>query len=109
VLEGESRADEALLTGESRPVIKTPGAAVTGGSVNMNSPLVVQVEAVGEGTRLSAILNLMERAATEKPRIVELADRIAGQFVWAVLLISVLTALGWGWFDADIHIIPIVS
>jgi len=99
VVEGESSADEALLTGESLPVAKAPGATVTGGSVNMASPLVVRVEAVGEGTRLSAILHLMERAAAEKPRIVELADRIAGQFVWAVLLISALTALGWGLVD----------
>lgn len=101
VLEGSSTADEALLTGESTPVNKAPGDTVTGGAVNMGSPLVVAVEGVGEATRLSAILRLMERAAAEKPRIVELADRVASQFVWGVLAISVLTAAAWVWVDAS--------
>jgi Cu2+-exporting ATPase len=77
VIEGESTANEALLTGESAPVRKRPGVPVTGGAVNIESPLLVEVAQVGEGTRLSAIVRLMERAAMEKPRIVELADRIA--------------------------------
>ena len=95
VVEGRSNANEALLTGESRPVAKVPGDAVTGGSVNMESPLIVQVEQVGEATRLSAIIRLMERAAAEKPGIVELADRIAQWFVFSLLLVAVAVALGW--------------
>ena len=59
------------------------------------SPLVVQVEQVGEGTRLSAIIHLMERAAAEKPKIVEMADRIASYFVAALLLVAVAVAVGW--------------
>ncbi|MGE5768883.1 MAG: heavy metal translocating P-type ATPase, partial [Betaproteobacteria bacterium] len=58
VVEGVSCANEALLTGESRPVPKRPGDPVTGGSLNAESPLVVRVEQVGEGTRLSAIVHL---------------------------------------------------
>ncbi|RKT50362.1 Cu2+-exporting ATPase [Azonexus fungiphilus] len=99
VVEGVSCANESLLTGESLPVPKRPGDQVTGGSVNAESPLVVQVEQVGEGTRLSAIIELMERASLEKPRIVELADRIASYFVAALLVIAVLTALGWYFVD----------
>lgn len=99
VIEGVSCANEALLTGESKPVPKAPGDSVTGGSVNAESPLVVRVEQVGEGTRLSAIIQLMERAATEKPKIVEMADRIAGIFVAVLLLIAVCVAVGWYWFD----------
>lgn len=95
VIEGVSCANESLLTGESRPVAKSPGDSVTGGSINAESPLVVQVEQVGEGTRLSAIINLMERAATEKPRIVEMADRIASYFVAVLLAVAVLVAVGW--------------
>lgn len=95
VIEGISCANEALLTGESKPVPKAPGELVTGGSVNAESPLVVQVEQVGESTRLSAIIQLMERAATEKPKIVVLADRIASYFVAALLLVAVLVAVGW--------------
>lgn len=95
VVEGVSCANEALLTGESLPVSKLPGDLVTGGSVNAESPLVVQIEGVGENTRLSAIIELMERASLEKPKIVELADRIASYFVGALLLVAGLTALGW--------------
>jgi len=101
VLAGNSQADESLLTGESMPVAKSTGSSVTGGALNIESPLTVRVEAVGEGTRLSAIVALMERAAMEKSRLVEVADRVAGWFVWGVLLVAVLTALGWGWFDAQ--------
>ncbi|MBL8430305.1 MAG: heavy metal translocating P-type ATPase [Dechloromonas sp.] len=99
VIEGVSCANEALLTGESRPVPKSPGEAVTGGSINAESPLVVQVEQVGEGTRLSAIIQLMERAAAEKPKIVVLADRIASYFVSALLAVAILVAVGWYFVD----------
>ncbi len=99
VIEGRSAANESLLTGESKPVEKAPGDAVTGGAINTDSPLVVQVLQVGEGTRLSAIIHLMERAATEKPQIVELADRVASRFVAALLVVAVLAAVGWYWVD----------
>jgi Cu2+-exporting ATPase len=95
VVEGVSYANEALLTGESLPVAKRPDDIVTGGSINAESPLVVRVEQVGEGTRLSAIIELMERASLEKPRIVEIADRIASYFVGTLLVVAVLTAIGW--------------
>ncbi|MFZ2854269.1 MAG: heavy metal translocating P-type ATPase [Rhodocyclaceae bacterium] len=99
VVEGISCADEALLTGESAPVAKRPGVAVTGGAINIESPLFVRVEQVGEATRLSAIVRLMERAAMEKPRIVELADRIASRFILALLLLAVAVALAWCLID----------
>ncbi|MDR0528342.1 MAG: cadmium-translocating P-type ATPase [Zoogloeaceae bacterium] len=95
VLEGVSAADESLLTGESRPVAKTPGDAVTGGALNLEGPLCVQTEAVGEETRLSAIVRLMERAASEKPKIVVLADRVAQWFVLILLLVAAVTAVLW--------------
>jgi Cu2+-exporting ATPase len=99
VVEGGSYANEALLTGESRPVAKVPGDLVTGGSINAESPLIVRVDQVGEGTRLSAIVQLMVRAAAVKPKIVELADRIASYFVAALLLVAVLVAIGWYFVD----------
>ncbi|MBS1198737.1 MAG: ATPase, type:Copper-translocating P-type ATPase:Heavy metal translocating P-type ATPase [Proteobacteria bacterium] len=99
VVEGLSSANEALLTGESRLVPKEEGDSVTGGSVNAESPLLVRVEQVGEGTRLSAIVQLMERAAAEKPRIVEMADRVASYFVAVLLLVALLVALGWYFVD----------
>ena len=99
VVEGVSCADEALLTGESRPVPKSRGEPVTGGTINAESPLIVQVEQVGTRTRLSAIISLMERAAAEKPRIVELADRIASYFVATLLIVAAAVAVGWYFVD----------
>ncbi len=95
VIEGVSCANEALLSGESVPVEKQPGSAVTGGAVNVESPLFIKVEQVGEATRLSAIIRLMERAAMEKPRIVDMADRIAGRFILALLLVAAAVAIAW--------------
>ncbi len=95
VLEGNSTADEALLTGESRPVPKGPGASLTGGSVNGGSPLVMRVDKVGSETRLAAIQQLMERAATEKPKVVQMADRVAAHFVVVLLLLAAVTWLVW--------------
>ena len=99
VLDGESAADESLLTGESRPVPKRAGDGLIGGSVNTASPLVMRVERVGEATRVAAIQRLMERAAAEKPRLVEMADRVAGRFIVALLVLALATALGWWWVD----------
>ncbi|MEF8719701.1 MAG: heavy metal translocating P-type ATPase [Candidatus Accumulibacter necessarius] len=99
VIEGVSSANEALLTGESAPVGKRPGVAVTGGAVNIESPLLIEVTQVGNGTRLSAIVRLMERAATEKPRIVELADRIASHFIITLLFLAAAVAVAWWFID----------
>ncbi|MDP2133771.1 MAG: cation-translocating P-type ATPase, partial [Sulfuritalea sp.] len=101
VLDGESAADESLLTGESRPVSKRVGDLLIGGSVNTASPLVMRVERVGEATRVAAIQRLMERAAAEKPRLVEMADRVAGRFIVALLVLAVATALAWWWIDSS--------
>ncbi|MBI3094012.1 MAG: heavy metal translocating P-type ATPase [Rhodocyclales bacterium] len=101
VLDGESAVDESLLTGESLPVPKRAGDALIGGSVNTASPLVMRVERVGEATRVAAIQRLMERAAAEKPRLVEMADRVAGRFIVVLLLLAVGTALAWWWIDAS--------
>ena len=99
VADGASAADESLLTGESRPVPKAAGDSLIGGSVNISSPLVMQVERVGESTRVAAIQRLMERAAAEKPRLVEMADRVAARFVLALLVLALATALAWWWID----------
>lgn len=99
VIDGASSADESLLTGESRPVAKEVGDVVTGGSVNVASPLTVRVERVGEATRLASIQRLMEQAAMEKPKVVEMADRIAARFVGALLVLAVATGALWWWLD----------
>ncbi len=95
VLSGISSADEALLTGESLPIVKRPGDPLTGGSINMSSPLLLRVQKAGANTKLAAIQRLVDRAAAEKPRIVELADRIAARFVAALIVLALLTGLVW--------------
>lgn len=101
VIEGISSADESLLTGESKPVPKRVGDGVTGGSTNIGSPLVVRIEHVGEETRLASIRRLMERAASEKPQVVVMADRIAARFVGALIVLAVLTGAVWLLVDPD--------
>ncbi|MBS0346257.1 MAG: heavy metal translocating P-type ATPase [Proteobacteria bacterium] len=101
VVDGNSEANEALLTGESRPVPKALGNEVTGGSINVTSPLLVRVTRTGEHTRLAAIRQLMERASAEKPRVVQQADQVAAWFIVVLLILATLTAVGWWWFDPD--------
>ncbi|HEX2830453.1 MAG TPA: heavy metal translocating P-type ATPase [Burkholderiales bacterium] len=95
VLEGASAADESLFTGESRPVAKTVGSRVTGGSVNVRSPLTMRVDRVGEDSVLAGIVRLMDRAQTEKPPIALAAERAAQWFVAAVLALTIASAIAW--------------
>ncbi len=99
VIEGTSSADESLLTGESRPVEKRLGDMVIGGSMNIGSPLTLRIDRVGESTRLASIQRLMERAAVEKPKVVEMADRIAARFVGVLLILALATGAWWWWHD----------
>ena len=95
VVEGTSRVDEALLTGESRPVAKHAGDAVIGGTMNIASPLYVRVERVGQQTVLATIVRLLDRAMMEKPRVAQLADRVAQRFLSALLVGAALVAAIW--------------
>ncbi|MFD1214995.1 heavy metal translocating P-type ATPase [Microbulbifer celer] len=95
VIDGESGVDESLLSGESALQQKRVGSHVFAGSVNSDSSLVIKVIAAGEGTRLSAIERLVESAQLEKPDQVALADRIAGRFVAAVLVIACAAFAFW--------------
>jgi len=88
VLRGASSADESLLTGESRPVGKGPGAALIGGSINLEQAMVMQVLRTGPDTQAAAVLRLVERAAAGKPRLVEAADRLAARLTAVVLLVA---------------------
>lgn len=99
VIEGNSHADESLLTGESRPVPKSEGDWLTGGSVNVASPVLMRVSKVGAETRLSAIVRLMERAGLEKPRLVALADRVASRFVAVLLVLAAMVGAVWYTID----------
>jgi len=106
IVEGESSADESLLTGESLPVARRGGDAVLGGSLNCESPLLVRVERTGEATRLAAIRRLMDRATSERPRVVVAADRMAGWFVAALLAAAGIAALLWWSIDPQ-RVLPV--
>jgi Cu2+-exporting ATPase len=99
LVDGETETDEALLSGESRPVVKRIGMQVVAGAVNRLSPAILRVEQVGEATRASHIRRLTERAAAQRPHLVEITDRIAGWFVAGVLAAAAATALYWASFD----------
>jgi Cu2+-exporting ATPase len=107
VQQGRSSVDESLLTGESTPITKSVGQALVGGSINIESPLVMEVEQVGVHTRLADIARLLERAQSEKPRIAQVADRVAGWFIGAVLALTTVVALYWWRTDAQL-VLPIV-
>ena len=96
VLEGESSVNRALLTGESQPTAVGPGSAVNAGTVNLSTRLVVQVEAVGEATRVGRLMQLVEQHSRNRPPIVQFADRIAGRFVRIVLAVAAITFLSLG-------------
>ena len=95
VAAGRGAADESLLTGEARPVAKAAGDVVIGGSINLRSPLTVAVTEVGPDTMLAGIIRLMDRAQAARPRIAQLADRVAQWFVLALVLIAFATAAIW--------------
>ena len=97
--EGRTRVDESLLSGESRPVDKTVGAMAVAGSVNLGAPVVQRVERVGADTRYEQIAALMREALTRRPEAVRVADRIAGPFLAAVLLLAFGAAAVWSQID----------
>ncbi|MHB9020381.1 MAG: heavy metal translocating P-type ATPase [Halothiobacillus sp.] len=99
VYEGESSVNAAMLTGESVPEGKYPGTALVAGTINVESPLVMTVQKVGQDTMVSSIVRLIDQAQSQKPKIAELADRYARKFVIGLLAITLLVTLAWLWID----------
>jgi Cu+-exporting ATPase len=102
VLEGSTQVDESMLTGESLPVAKQAGSRVTGGSVNGDGRVVIEVTAVGAESVLARIIRLVEGAQAAKAPLQRLVDRVSAVFVPVVLVLSVVTGLVWGWLGADV-------
>jgi Cu2+-exporting ATPase len=95
VLEGQTHVDEALLTGESHPLPRGPAAAVIAGSHNLSAAVLVRVERTGADTRFAQIVALMEEAATSRPQLAQLVDRLARPFLIGVLLAAAGAAVWW--------------
>jgi Cu2+-exporting ATPase len=101
ILAGQSSIDESLLTGEYLPQPRSVGQKVTGGTLNIEGPLTVRIEALGDDTRLSAIVRLLERAQADKPRLAQLADKVAQWFLVIVLLTAAVVGAVWWQIDSE--------
>jgi len=99
IVQGQSSVDESLLTGEYLPLARSAGDAVTAGTLNVEGPLTIEVQALGDATRLSAIVRLLERAQSDKPRLAVLADKVAQWFLLIVLLVAAIVGLVWWQID----------
>lgn len=101
---GESAIDQSLLTGESLPVEVGPGDSVAGGSINTFGRLVLMASRVGSETQLARMAVLVEQAQSGKAQSQRLADRISGIFVPVVLILALLTLLGWWAFGPSVEL-----
>jgi len=101
VIEGTTSVDESMLTGESIPVEKNVGDTVIGASINKNGSIKYKATRVGKDTVLSQIIKLVEDAQGSKAPIAKLADVIAGYFVPIVMILAVLSGLGWYFFGRE--------
>jgi len=101
VIEGASRVDESMITGEPGPVVKAVGDKVTGATVNANGSLVFRAERVGADTLLARIVQMVGEAQRTRAPIQRLADIIAAYFVQIVVVIAVVTALTWWFFGPE--------
>lgn len=101
IIKGHSCLNESALTGEYLPVARSAGEEVIAGSLNTGNALDIEVTRVGDNTRLSAIVRLLERAQSEKPAIARMADRVAGFFVAFVLATSVVVYSLWHQIDPE--------
>ncbi len=96
VIGGRTMVDEALLTGESRPLRREEGSSVIAGSHNIQSPVEMRIERLGDSTRYAQIVTMMEGASVDKPRLAQHADRLAKPFL-VIVLLSALAAAAWWW------------
>lgn len=102
IVSGATQVDEALLTGESRPLARALGSHVLAGSLNLTATVEVQVTGLGQQTQFGQMVKLMESASVSKPHMALLADRIAKPFLWGVLIAAALAA-AWGWQQSPAH------
>jgi Cu2+-exporting ATPase len=104
IVEGKSTIDEAILSGESKPATRTIGDEVAAGTKNLTSVLRAKATAIGQQTRISRIVELVEKAANDKPEIVQWANRIGGYFVLTVISLAIATFLIWSAVDAGLAV-----
>jgi Cu2+-exporting ATPase len=104
IVEGTTTADESILTGESQVITKIVGDSVAAGTMNASSIVVVRTTGIGQQTRISKIVELVEQASTDKPEIVQWANKIGGYFVAVVILLALATLTFWMTVDVEVAI-----
>src|SRR5262249_21358238 len=95
VTEGHSAIDQSMVTGESMPVEKAPGAKVIGGTINVTGSLIMRAEKVGSDTMLARIVKMVADAQRSRARIQRLADTVSAWFVPAVMVVAAAAFIGW--------------
>jgi Cu+-exporting ATPase len=100
VITGYSTIDESMITGESMPIEKSPGSKVIGGTINKTGTFEFEVIAIGDNSILGQIIKMVEEAQGSKAPIQKLADKIAGIFVPAIILIAIVTFVSWLFFNS---------
>jgi Cu+-exporting ATPase len=101
VVEGQSSVDESMLTGESMPVGKQVGDSVIGATLNTSGSLVIKATKIGAGSLLNQIVELVAKAQRSRAPMQRMADKVSYWFVLAVLAVSVVTLLVWGFFGPE--------
>ncbi|SDL29903.1 Cu2+-exporting ATPase [Modicisalibacter muralis] len=99
IVSGQASLDESMLSGESLPIARSVGDSVTGGSLNTDSPLTIEVTRSGRDARAAGILELSDRAFASRPKIAEQASRMAHHFVLRVLIATIGVAIVWSFID----------
>jgi P-type Cu+ transporter len=108
IIDGESAIDESMITGESLPIDKKVGDSVIGGTINKFGTLTFTADKVGKETALAQIIKLVEDAQASKAPIQRLADFVAGYFVPAVIVISIITFIIW-WLVSGNFVFAMIS
>lgn len=109
ITRGESHLDESVLSGESKPQFKSAFSKVIGGSINIDSPITVEISQVGNQTILAGIQRLLDNAQQARPGIAQMADKVAAWFILAILSLASLTALFWFQHSPDDWLAPTIA